>query len=93
MERVGVRPKQRPEDKHSCYGDVLPVQGTAGTKTEQDRAWGLWEMLWPASVAGVEGPWGRQEGADRARSGLHCGNATLAAESRTTGREVQRLLE
>lgn len=52
----GIRPEQ------SRCGDVVPAEETACTKTQQDRARGPGEALWQVSTAGVEEPWGRQEG-------------------------------
>lgn len=52
----GIRPKQ------SRCADVFPAEESVCTKTQQDRARGPGEALWQVSVAGVEEPWGRQEG-------------------------------
>lgn len=37
--------------------DVFPAQGTACTKSQQDRAQGLWQTLQQASMAGEGGLW------------------------------------
>lgn len=52
----GIKPEQ------SQCGDVFPAEETACTKTQQDRARGPGEALRRVSGAGVEEPWGRQEG-------------------------------